>query len=431
MRVAIVIGNFPVISETFVLNQIAGLIDRGHDVHIYAIDQLFRDASAHHPQVEEYGLLERSRLLARPRPGVGRVGIARQALGLAARRFASNPACFVRNLPRLVALAGARGTAKVFIGNLSAMMDREPYDIIHCQFGTRAPRAMELRRFGSPGARVVVAFRGNDISAHVQRYGPGVYDEVFSDCDYFVTNCDFFRDRLVGMGCDPERLEVLRSGLDPDIYPFEARRPAGGGPVRIAMTGRLVEKKGTEYAIRAVARLLREGKPLEFRVMGDGELRDDLRRLIDELGVGGSVHLLGPKRTPEIVEELLRSHLFVAPSITATDGNQDAPINVLKEAMATGLPVVSTRHGGIPELVQEGVSGFLVAERDADALADRLSYLIDHPERWPEMGHAGRSFVEAHYNLHLLNDRLVEIYHRMRALPPVRGQRPSRVSEPA
>jgi len=112
----------------------------------------------------------------------------------------------------------------------------------------------------------------------------------------------------------------------------------------------------------------------------------------------------------------------VAPSVTAADGNQDAPVNVLKEAMAMGLPVVSTLHGGIPELVEDSVSGFLVPERDADALAEKLGLLIEHSDRWTAMGKAGRTFVEAHYNMNMLNDELVELYQRLLRTKPMQRQ---------
>jgi colanic acid/amylovoran biosynthesis glycosyltransferase len=99
--------------------------------------------------------------------------------------------------------------------------------------------------------------------------------------------------------------------------------------------------------------------------------------------------------------------------VTGKDGNQDAPVNTLKEAMAMGLPVISTKHGGIPELVQDGVSGFLVPERDANAIATKLSYLITHPEIWEAMGKAGRARVEKQYDMDKLNDELVDIYQQI------------------
>jgi colanic acid/amylovoran biosynthesis glycosyltransferase len=138
-----------------------------------------------------------------------------------------------------------------------------------------------------------------------------------------------------------------------------------------------------------------------------------LEQLIHDLGADGSIHLLGWRHEAEIIQILDRCHLFIAPSVTAADGNQDAPINVLKEAMAMGLPVISTHHGGIPELVEEGVSGFLVPERDAEALGAQLHYLLQHPDHWPQMGQAGRAFVERHFDLEHLNDLLVARYQQV------------------
>jgi colanic acid/amylovoran biosynthesis glycosyltransferase len=103
---------------------------------------------------------------------------------------------------------------------------------------------------------------------------------------------------------------------------------------------------------------------------------------------------------------------MVAPSITAENGDQEGIPNVLKEAMALGLPVISTLHGGIPELVEDGVSGFLVKERDVDSLAERLAYLVDHPETWSKMGSEGRACIEKDYDMNKLNDHLVDLYEK-------------------
>ena len=127
--------------------------------------------------------------------------------------------------------------------------------------------------------------------------------------------------------------------------------------------------------------------------------------IVDEV-----VKLLGHRDREESIEILAKSHVFVAGSVTALNGDQDGPLNTLKEAMAMGLPVISTQHGGIPELVADGVSGFLVPERDPGAMFDRLAHLIEHPEMWAEMGRAGRAAVEERYDIKKLNDDLIEIY---------------------
>ena len=110
---------------------------------------------------------------------------------------------------------------------------------------------------------------------------------------------------------------------------------------------------------------------------------------------------------------LSNSDILLAPSITAHDKDQEGIPVVLMETMAMGLPIISTLHSGIPELVQDGISGYLVPERDVDALAEKLNYLIEHPELWSEMGKAGRAFVEENFNIDKLNDRLVEIFQSL------------------
>ena len=125
------------------------------------------------------------------------------------------------------------------------------------------------------------------------------------------------------------------------------------------------------------------------------------------------VHLKGWRNQKEIISILNETHIFVAPSVTASDGNQDAPVNTLKEAMAMGLPVIGTLHGGIPELVEDNVSGFLVPERDETAIAQKLIYLIEHPEIWQQMGLSGRKKVETHYDTDKLNSELVELYQQI------------------
>jgi colanic acid/amylovoran biosynthesis glycosyltransferase len=206
---------------------------------------------------------------------------------------------------------------------------------------------------------------------------------------------------------------VLPSGIQCARFRFAPRQPPGDGRVRVVTTGRLVEKKGVEYGIRAVARLRAAGVSVEYAVVGDGPLRPALEQLIGELGLAGAVSILGWRQESEVARVLDRAHLFLSPNVTAANGDEDAPVNVIKEAMATGLPVVGTRHGGIPEVVQDGVSGFLVAERDVDALVERLGHLVAHPELWPGMGQAGRAWVERHYDAPMLAARLEEIYRQL------------------
>jgi len=145
-------------------------------------------------------------------------------------------------------------------------------------------------------------------------------------------------------------------------------------------------------------------------VAGDGSFRSTLEAQRDRLGLDRRVRLLGWQTQAQVRQVLGRAHVLVAPSITAGNADEEGIPNVLKEAMASGLPVVATRHGGIPELVENGVTGFLVAERDPQILAERLAELAAPSERWAAMAAAGRARVEREYDIERLNDRLVTLF---------------------
>ncbi len=410
MRVAFIVWKFPVLSETFILNQITGLIDRGHEVDIYA--HLPGDTSKVHPDVENYRLLECTYYV----PQIPDNLFLRLLKGiqLLYANYQKEPLVLLRSLN--IFKYGKRAISFWLLYAMTPFLGKEPYDIIHGQFGYDGLNGMFLRDIGAIKGKLVTTFRGFDISTYVQQKGDRIYNQLFSTGDFFLTNCDFFRRRLLKLGCDEKKVVVYYSGIDCRRFAFTPRYPSADGMIRIATTGRLVEKKGIEYCIRAIAKLAKVNPNLEYNIIGEGPLREDFQQLIHNLDVDNIVKLLGEKHQQEIIEILNNSHIFIAPSVTAKDGNQDAPINVLKEAMAMGLPVISTYHGGIPELVENGISGFLVPERDTDALAEKLSYLIEHPEIWSQMSQAGRAYVEQHFDMHKLNDELVKIYQQLLSL---------------
>jgi colanic acid/amylovoran biosynthesis glycosyltransferase len=170
-----------------------------------------------------------------------------------------------------------------------------------------------------------------------------------------------------------------------------------------------------QYGIQAVAKVLKKYPNIEYKIVGDGRLKKTLHGLIADLKVCDNVKLLGWQRQEEVVELLREADILLAPSVTSQSGDSEGIPGAIVEALACGLPVLSTRHSGIPEVIQDGESGLLVPERDTDALTAKLEYLIEHSELWPEMGRKGRAYVEEHYDIDKLNDRLVEIYQRLLA----------------
>jgi colanic acid/amylovoran biosynthesis glycosyltransferase len=409
MKIAFFVAHFPVLSEPFILNQIAGTIERGHEVDIYSLDGPPDDISKVHPLVEKYNLIERT-IYAPNRPN-NELWRWIKGLFLLTANLSKNPSVCLQlfNTSRYVSQA----KSLKMLYRAIPFLQKKSYDIIHCQFSTLGVFGVWFRQLGLIEGKLISTFRGSDISKFLPRWGEQVYQELFKETDFFLANCEFFKNKAVALGCDTNKIHVHGSGIDCSKFSFQERYFPEDGKIRVATTGRLVEKKGIEYVIRAIAKVAQTYPNIEYNVIGDGDLKEHFEKLSTELNVSHIVKLLGWKQQKEIVEILDNCHIFVAPSVTGADGNQDAPVNTLKEAMAMGLPVISTLHGGIPELVEDGVSGFLVPERDADAIAQKLTYLMEHSQDWQKMGKAGRKRVEENYDMTKLNDELVAIYQQM------------------
>lgn len=404
LRIAMFVNEFPALSETFVLNQITGLLDLGHDVTIFANNPR-RDPGSHH-DVMRYGLYGRVHYRGMPEDKVIRV---LSAPGIFARRRAHG-AMFLRTLDIRRYRREASSLNMLYWAD--RLVDHKPFDVIHCHFGIIGRQAAFFREAGALGGKLVVTFHGVDMSACLDRE-PDLYRHLFSVGDLFLPISERWRQRLLEHGADPARTLVHRMGIDPCRFPLTGRKPAGNGIWRVLTIGRMVEKKGIEYGMRAVAQLVGRGLPLRYDIVGDGPLRPRLEALARETGIVDHVVFHGWRLQGDVADLMQESDVLLAPSVTDADGDQEGIPVTIMEAMATGLPVVSTRHSGIPELVVEGRTGFLVPERDAAALAESLHALLRSPSLCGRMGFEARKKVVAEYNIETLNRQLEAKYRSL------------------
>jgi len=403
MRIAFFVTVFPSVSETFVLNQITGLIDRGHEVDIYA--EKPEENSKTHPDVQRYNLCNRVCYINKPKNILIQMFTVFKLL---LTRFISNPIVLLKSLNVFKYRSAAYSLSLFYAAGYLLGQNRQ-YDIIHCHFGLNGRKAVYLREIGAIQGKIFTTFHGFDITTCIYNFGEKIYDSLFQLGDVFLPISERWKCRLTNLGCNGEII-VHRMGIDCNKFTFNLRKPSGSGVIEIVTIARLVEKKGVEYAIRAVAKVAKSKSNIKYSIVGDGLLKEDLQLLIEQLNVADIVKILGWKQQEEVVTILSNSDILLAPSVTAYNDDQEGIPVVIMETMAMGLPIISTQHSGIPELVQDGISGYLVPERDVDALAEKLDYLIEHPELWSSMGLAGRAFVEEHYNIDKLNDRLIEIF---------------------
>jgi colanic acid/amylovoran biosynthesis glycosyltransferase len=414
MKIAFIVNAFPILSETFVLNQITGLLDRGHDVDIYAVHS--QKQPVIHADVEKYHLLDRTyyrgTLNKRMPQNIVRRFI--KAIGLVVRNFHRKPVAFLRALN--IFKFGKQAALLRILYKVIPFLEKDipDYDIVHCHFGPNGNLGALLKDIGVIKGKVLTTIHGGyDMPKYIMRRGDDAYDYLFETGDLLLPISNRWKDELIRLGCEEQKIVVHRMGIDTSRFLFSPRRPRGDGKVRLLTVARLVEKKGVEYGVRAVAKVLKKYPQVEYEIAGDGPLMNDIKSLIEKLNISDRIKLLGWQRQEEIVELMKEADILLAPSVCSKDGDWEGIPVVLMEALAQGLPVLSTQHSGIPELVQDGQSGFLVPERDVDALAEKLTYLIEHPEIWPEMGWSGRDYVERHYDINKLNDQLVRLYQQL------------------
>lgn len=227
---------------------------------------------------------------------------------------------------------------------------------------------------------------------------------------FVVTVTEFNRrylTTLLGDATAARKIVRLYNGVDLDRFHPNGARPQ---PPLFVGIGRLIEKKGFSYLLDACAQLQRRGYSFGCDIIGEGDDKATLQEQIDNLGLSTVVHLRGALSTEDVARELRQSSALVLPCVVGADGNVDALPTVMLEAMASGCPVVSTAVSGIPEIVVEGETGFLVPERDATALATAMAKLLDDPAAIRSMGDAGRTRAGELFNLERNVRRLRDLF---------------------
>ncbi|MCU0420216.1 MAG: glycosyltransferase [Cyclobacteriaceae bacterium] len=287
---------------------------------------------------------------------------------------------------------------------LATLIEAQQPDVIHAQFGFNAVRLLPVvQRLRLP---LVVSFHGMDASKMLRSraYRKGL-EEVFAHASRIVVCQPAMAEVLPLTDRQKQRVRWIPYGID--LHRF-APEPRTQGPVaRLLHVGRLVHKKGVADLVRAFARL---SSPAELHLVGTGPEEPRCRQLAQQLQLGDRIIFHGWKTPADVKALMQQADVFVLNCRTASNGDQEGlPVGIL-EAMAMALPVVSTRHAGVPLQVQEGVTGTLVAERDTEALAMALDHLVTDAGLREAMGKAGRLRAESIFSMPQMHQALAAVY---------------------
>jgi glycosyltransferase involved in cell wall biosynthesis len=361
-RIVMVTDHFPKVSETFFVDKLLGLLRRGWDVHVVS-QRSNKEHWEYFPTLrEELGDTER-------------LHVARDDID----------------------------------GKLAELKP----DLVHFGYGVLAAGRMHLRE--SLGCKIVVSFRGFDLNTF-RVDDPTAYDDVWRSADLLhVVSEDIWR-RAKERGCPPDRTYALITDAV-DVNRLEApNRPlervgTAERPLRLLSVGRLHWKKGHDHALAAVRMLLDRGVEVSYRIVGDGEHREPTQFAVRDLGLEGHVELVGALPAPEVRDQFAWADVLVHPSVTEAFGVAVA------EAQAMGLPVVCSDAGGLPENVQDGVTGFVVSRRDPGAVAYAIDRLVDDPSLRQRMGWAARERAVTLLSLDRQLDAFESVYQHVLSQP--------------
>lgn len=350
MQILYITSTFPKLSETFILEQITGLIDLGHEVDILAFYKT--DEKIFHDDIEKYNLLAKT--------------------------------IFVQKSENRLGFKLTPEVSRVVYGA----------DIIHAHFAA-LPAETAMAISGLTKAPFIFTAHAYDIFVHTNTEK---LKELAETAARIITISEFNKQFIVNMLGNEyaDRIEIIRCGIP--VAKFSPLKKKDDGIIKLLTVGRLVEKKGTRYAIDAFSKIARKHN-VEFRIIGEGPLMGELYELVKNHKLIDKVRFLGPQPQARVIREMQDADIFILSAVTAANGDKEGLPVVLLEAQAMKLPVVSSFHTGIPEAVLDGKSGFLVPEKDINLLAQKLECLIVNRQLREEMGEYGRRHVESRFNI--------------------------------
>lgn len=294
---------------------------------------------------------------------------------------------------------------------LAGLMERRHADLLHVYFGHTGVHLLPfIRNWPKP---TVVSFHGMDI---MQRDRDEHYNsrlrELLSTLPLVLARSESLAGRLEELGCPPSRIRINRTGIPMDRFPYSERTPPADGSWHFVQAARLIPKKGLPDTLAAFRTVRARLPNARLTIAGEGPLLEKLRQLSGGMGLDGAVSFPGFLRGDDLKHLFDSAHLFVHPSVQTPLGDQEGVPNSMLEAMATGLPVAATRHGGIPEAVTSGVDGILVAEHSPDELAQAMLRLSDR-NSYPDYSRRAAAHVRERFEQSRSIARLEEFYFEL------------------
>lgn len=324
----------------------------------------------------------------------------------------------------LIPFAIEEGLKRLGLINTSFLLKRKLKEtgvhILHSHFGDRAWEDSNLKI--QDHIKQIAHFYGYDVGMIVQEDARWAdrYLQLFDRVDRVLCEGSFMAKSIENLGCPGKKIRVYHLGVDVEKLPFKPRKWDGKSALKVLIVGSFREKKGIPYALEALGKL-KNKVPLEINIIGDSDKREKYLREKENIlskarshGLMDQITWHGMVNHETLIEEALNNHLFLSPSVTARDGDTEGgcPVTII-ELSATGMPVLSTTHCDIPEVVLDGETGYLSSERNVDELYNNTIKLLENADIWDKMAEKARSHITENYNVKKQGTELAGMYDEL------------------
>jgi colanic acid/amylovoran biosynthesis glycosyltransferase len=292
---------------------------------------------------------------------------------------------------------------------LSKLIRANNISLLHIYFGNNGVFWLPL--FRKRTIPIIVSFHGADVAVGFNTpSGRRRLKQVFEAADLLLARSHSIRQSIIAAGCSPDKIRIQRTGVPGSDFEYRPRNFPDDGRFQFLQACRLIEKKGVEVTLEAYARFLERWPNSRLVIAGDGPLRKRLEQFAQQLGIGGKVAFIGFLTKEQLLEVYYESHVFIHPSETTSDGDNEGIPNSLLEAMATGLCSIATRHGGIPEAIEHLQNGVLVEERDFEGVYYWMHRLAEEWSLAAELGQHAAETIGREFNSKTQIEKLESVY---------------------
>ncbi len=411
-KIYFIVSGFPTKSETFILNHILTAIRSGYSTRILASHRLTMEESSQQDLLRRYNVLRNTFTSPSSMPN-NKFHRLMRASKLLVRSERGDLYAYIKALNIL--RFGRDGLNLSVLYHVDRFIKHKGADLYHAQFGPNGVAVANAKSVGIIKGKILTTFHGYDAHYNkrnlkdLKRY----YRRLFAIGDMFTANTPYLAAQLTGLGCPKEKLKILSMGVDTDFFCPDDSKRRGNPTIRLLSVGRLIELKGHSLGIDVVKLLVNRGYDIQYTIVGDGELKDQLQSKIECLRLEEKVQLFGAKSQEEIRDLMRNTDVFLMTSAYDKTGRREAQGVVTLEAQSCGLPIVGFRSGGVPYTIEEGKTGFLVDEMNIEAMAQKVAFLIENEKLRRAFGKSARDFVINNYSMNLCSGKLLDIYSEL------------------